>query len=447
MTLTDILGTDGAAADPGHIASIAARFDAVARDSDHARQLLSTGSPIQWTGQASELFDQHLSQLPTQLSKVSLSIGHAAGALWTYSNILEEILPQARNLSAQLDQMVSDLAVHRRLLQTATDPVQVKHLTQRIDNLQGDVRTSRNSASALRSWLSDAAAACVDQLGQAGDAGMQNSWTRTLADDGANVAWVAGYVGHDFAQGFEVIGKMVLKPFGDLGTTYAAFEAHPSWSTAATMFRAAAAVTGEVAFVITVGALVATGFGAPVVALGLIADASTLAGAASVAMSADALVSDGAMMATGQKVSGLTVAGDVFGVVVGAAGVADTAATESLARASEHVAGKQAATDGARLTLTQHVGAQLEAAGADVKTQAGELRTLGSLDVLAKDPKGGLPIPLIRNVSSYLQLAKLPMRLKVLTIASHALDQASSALDTGKNIVEFETKYGQAVPQ
>jgi hypothetical protein len=444
MTLTEVLGADGAAADPGHIASIAARFDSVARDSDHARQLLSTGGPIQWIGQASELFDQHLSQLPTQLSKVSVSIGHAAGALWTYGNILEEILPQARNLSAQLDQTRSDLAVDRRLLSAATDPVQVKHFTQRITNLQSDERTARNRASALRSWLSEAAAACVDQLRQAGDAGMQNSWTRTLAADGASVAWVAGYVFNDVIKATETIGKLVIEPAATLISAVGAFAANPSWTTAAPMFRAAAGVTGEVALILTITALACSGFGTPV-ALGLIADASTLATGATLAMNADALVSDGAMMATGQKVSGLTVGGDVAGVVLSGAAVFDATPAGSLTQAGEHVAGEQVATDGAKLTLAQRVETRLASDGSEVQKQAAELRTLGKLDVLGKDPSGGLPIPLIKGVSSYVQLKTVPVPMRVLIISSHVLDTGSSATGAVQSTSDFVTTYGKTV--
>ena len=227
MTLTDILGTDGAAADPGHIASIAARFDTVARDSDHARQLLSTGSPIQWTGQASELFDQHLSQLPEQLTKVSLSIGHAAGALWTYSNTLEEILPQARHLATQLDQIRNDIAVNKRLLSTATDPTQVKHLNQQIASLRWDERTIRNKASGLRTWLSDSAAVCVDRLGQASHDGIQNSWIRTVQNDVAGGLWVAGFVFDRVVTAVQVFLQVVLAPFQELSTTVNAVQSQP----------------------------------------------------------------------------------------------------------------------------------------------------------------------------------------------------------------------------
>lgn len=258
MTLVDILGAEGATADPGHLASVASRFESVARDSDHARHLLSTGSPIQWVGQASDLFEQHLSQLPGQLSKVSLSIGHAAGALWTYSHTLEEILPQARNLSTQLEQIRRELTVNRRQLTTATDPTQVEHLNQRIADLTWDERTTRNKARALRTWLSDAAAVCVDQLRQAGEAGMQNSWTATVAESWHSSVWVAGYVFDHLITAVDVFVKVIVEPVETLTKAVHEFVKEPSWSTAAPMFRAAAAVAGEVAFIATIVALCLT---------------------------------------------------------------------------------------------------------------------------------------------------------------------------------------------
>ena len=445
MALIDILGTEGATADPGHIASIASRFESVARDSDHARHLLSTGSPIQWTGPASDLFKQHLSQLPQELSKVSLSIGHAAGALWTYSHSLEDILQQARSLSTQLEQVRRDLAVNRRLLSTATDPTQVKHLNEQVANLKGEERATQNKAGGLRTWLSDAAAVCVNQISQAGEAGMQNSWTRTIKDEVAGGLWVAGYVFDHVIKAVEIFGNMVWAPVAELNTTVRAFIADPSWTTAAPMFRAAATVTGEVALIATIVALTLTGVGAPA-AGALIGVAADFAGSAALGLGVATVVSDGGMIATGKKVSVLEVAGDVMGVGLGAVSLGSGVfAEKQLAQG----AGKEAIAGAAKLTLAERVQATVAAKGVELQGQVAELRVLGRLDVLGKDANGTLPIPLVTHVQTYLELDKhfVNMRFAVATVVKHISDNAPDVIEAVQNIGKFEKQYGQAVAQ
>jgi hypothetical protein len=457
MTLTDILGTDGAAADPGHIASIAARFDNVARDSDHARQLLSTGSPIQWTGQASELFEQHLSQLPEQLTKVSLSIGHAAGALWTYSNTLEEILPQARHLATQLDQIRNDIAVNKRLLSTATDPTQVKHLNQQIASLHWDERTIRNKASGLRTWLSDSAAVCVDRLGQASHDGIQNSWIRTVQNDVAGGLWVAGFVFDHVVKAVQVFVKVVITPFEELYTTVKAFVAEPSWSTAAPMFRAAGDVTAEVALIATVVALCLTGVGAPAAGL-LLSSAATVtsvAGYAGLAVGTGAVVSDVMMMKDGHKVSALDLGTDIVGVVSGGASkVSSALAKKELAKAAKRATVKQTASQVAKQTKAQRIMAQTIKARIVSKShevgvagQFKELQVLGKLNVFPKHVLALGHYPLVTHVSRYLELDKVLVstNFRAFTIADHVIEGADHVKDAFEKVVDFETSYGQAV--
>lgn len=457
MTLTDILGTDGAAADPGHIASIAARFDNVARDSDHARHLLSTGSPIQWTGQASELFEQHLSQLPEQLTKVSRSIGHAAGALWTYSNTLEEILPQARHLATQLDQILTDIAVNKRLLSTATDPTQVKHLNQQIASLHWDERTIRNKASGLRTWLSDSAAVCVDRLGQASHDGIQNSWTRTVSDTAQGIAWVGGYVLDHAVAAVVVIGKMIIEPFENLYTAGEKYIADPSWTTAAELFRASASVAGEVAFFAAIAAMCLTGVGAPAAGL-LLSSATTVttvAGNVGLAVGTGAVVSDFMMMKDGHKVSALDLGTDIVGVVSGGASkVGSAMAKKELAKAAKRATVKQTASQVARQTKAQRIMAQSIKARivsksheVGVADKLGELRVLGKLNVFPKHILDLNRYPLVTHVSRYLELDKVLVSadFRALTIGNHVLDGASKAKDAFEKIVDFEIAYGRAV--
>lgn len=226
-TVAEMIGTEGARADPDAIRRVAARLDDISATARSIRSNLTALDSAHWTGTAASAYrGKQNDEIPHELSKLTDSFGIAAQALNVYGRELSDILDQARALAAQHElagenvdsarrderQAVNNLREARALRAAATDPISAAHADTHVTQAAGtfsttvsrreaaeeDIRRLEAQAQTLCDTLQSNAAVCASQLHLASEAGIGNnafSWVDRNIVDGIPGAIVSDAVG------------------------------------------------------------------------------------------------------------------------------------------------------------------------------------------------------------------------------------------------------------
>lgn len=243
VQLADILGPDGAAAQPDQISRVASQLRTIGDTAGSVRDRLSGLDGASWKGQAADEYRTTIDQaLPNELSKISQSFGVAADSLGAYVRALDGpdgIMPRAETLVSQANSANEMLASanqsERSAYETlngaraahsaASDPVtrvQATHALARAEGSYSNAVADRESAESavaqitnrmhvLQEELDACAAACVSGLNQASDAGIRDtfgSWCDRRVVNGLP-GEVVSVVGQEIGDAAADVGKFV----------------------------------------------------------------------------------------------------------------------------------------------------------------------------------------------------------------------------------------------